>query len=318
MRKEPSLSELDVDGLRDLAIVLETIDVRKSLSLMRMAQKLRPQGPFISRKIAEYENEIRGFSMCDNGRVNIHIGVHKTATTHIQNHIFTDLQNNFDYLDYREFRLLRRFGGWHSVLRRMDWSRDVLWSDENLIQPVLEDDCPGKLYPKLAGRIRECLKSLKNRENVSVVASIRPMCDFLPSMYSQRLRHSESFFDYKTFSRGLNVSSLSWVDVFRDTLTENRDVQFRLFDFRLFRQRGSDLLSYLTFGTYTKLSKSVQTLSSFTNNQLRLLSGGDNCFPADDRKFSPYGQKTRNQSLARYERDIEELRSHGNVQFLGD
>ena len=51
-------SELDIDFIRDEAVRLEKVDLEKALSLMLLAHRARPSGPFISKKIAEYREAL--------------------------------------------------------------------------------------------------------------------------------------------------------------------------------------------------------------------------------------------------------------------
>lgn len=50
--------DIDVDLLRDSAVALESIDLKKSYQLMMIARNARPTGPFINKKIKEYEKAL--------------------------------------------------------------------------------------------------------------------------------------------------------------------------------------------------------------------------------------------------------------------
>jgi len=87
------LNEKDIDTLRDIALTLEMQgDFIRALKLMEVASKHRPGGNLISRKIIEYHRKIQlnhyvpidypKFKTC-----HLHIGVHKTATTYLQEHL---------------------------------------------------------------------------------------------------------------------------------------------------------------------------------------------------------------------------------------
>ncbi|WP_221795295.1 hypothetical protein [Oceanobacter mangrovi] len=58
-RKVFPLSDEYADALRDGAVALENTDLKKALSLMLLAEKIRPDGPFIRKKISEYKRKIR-------------------------------------------------------------------------------------------------------------------------------------------------------------------------------------------------------------------------------------------------------------------
>lgn len=49
----------DINTLRDLAVKLEKTDLKASLDLMSIAQKLRPNGPFINKKVKEYQERLK-------------------------------------------------------------------------------------------------------------------------------------------------------------------------------------------------------------------------------------------------------------------
>jgi len=53
-----ALQNMDADYLRDAAVLLESIDLNISVNLMRLALKARPNGPYIKRKLAEYEKAL--------------------------------------------------------------------------------------------------------------------------------------------------------------------------------------------------------------------------------------------------------------------
>lgn len=48
----------DIDLIRNIAIELEETDLHKSLQLMRVAYKLRPEGPAIKAKVLQYESQL--------------------------------------------------------------------------------------------------------------------------------------------------------------------------------------------------------------------------------------------------------------------
>lgn len=52
------LNERTVDLIRDAALALEKTNLNKSLELMQLAKKNRPNGPFITKKIEEYQLKI--------------------------------------------------------------------------------------------------------------------------------------------------------------------------------------------------------------------------------------------------------------------
>lgn len=53
------LQKEDIDFIRDLAISQESEDLNTSYRLMKMAEKLRPRGPFIRKKVREYSVRVK-------------------------------------------------------------------------------------------------------------------------------------------------------------------------------------------------------------------------------------------------------------------
>lgn len=77
---EKIISEKDIDTIKETAISIEKNDIKGALKLMKIAQKLRPKGPLINKKVIEYSKAP------SQGRKKIffHVGFHKTGTTSIQ------------------------------------------------------------------------------------------------------------------------------------------------------------------------------------------------------------------------------------------
>ncbi len=53
------LSDTQIDLFRDSATILEKIDIKKAYDLMFIAYLMRPDGPFIKKKIVEYRRKLR-------------------------------------------------------------------------------------------------------------------------------------------------------------------------------------------------------------------------------------------------------------------
>ena len=94
--------------------------------LMRLAQKCNPNLSFINRKINQYEEKL---IQVNNGLVNIHFGVHKTATTYIQENLELIIDQKFHYTQLDEFRKSLKELGYPGYLRSLDWSKKIVISD---------------------------------------------------------------------------------------------------------------------------------------------------------------------------------------------
>ena len=59
MQTPNTISKKEVDAIRDAAIALESIDIEKSMSLMKVVFRIRPDGPLIKRKMIEYKKKLK-------------------------------------------------------------------------------------------------------------------------------------------------------------------------------------------------------------------------------------------------------------------
>ncbi|MFW5642329.1 MAG: hypothetical protein ACOCY0_06150, partial [Roseicyclus sp.] len=138
----------------------------------------------------------------------IHLGAHKTATTHLQDTLAARraalLGQGVDYLPMREVRALRLppGGGWADWRRRLRLPmrrrieaavapirmgpRRLVLSEENLIGYV-RDALTFPPYPDLERRLRP-FSVLTDGAQVTVFLSVRGWDTLLPSAYAQQLR----------------------------------------------------------------------------------------------------------------------------------
>lgn len=58
--KSPNtISTSEFEDIRDAAIALEDVDIQKAMNLMKIAFRIRPTGPLIKRKMAEYQKKLK-------------------------------------------------------------------------------------------------------------------------------------------------------------------------------------------------------------------------------------------------------------------
>ncbi len=57
--QQTPLSQKDINLIRDAALALENSDIEKALDLMRLVNQLRPKGPLVKKKIAEYKKKLK-------------------------------------------------------------------------------------------------------------------------------------------------------------------------------------------------------------------------------------------------------------------
>jgi len=155
-------------------------------------------------------------------KLHLHIGAHKTATTHFQNVLATNqylYPIGYKYIPMIDFRrnVTRLIGNkMHDFKPYLDEalkdSPDVIIvSEENICgetKDIFECDY---LYPRLESRLTSLVNFIKAFDEVEVWFSIRAMDTFLPSMYCEYLRH----FKFKPFDKSLlgRHHEQSWIPV---------------------------------------------------------------------------------------------------------
>lgn len=300
----------EIDLIRDVALSIEDLDIDAAYKLMRLAQKYRPQGNYIGEKVNEYQNKLQ----IDNGSVNLHFGLHKTATTYIQENLEQIDNPAFHYTKLDEFRLLLKKQGYYKYLKSLDFNKRILISDENLIGGN-GTALSGSLYPDLSSRINKILYPYKNRELLTIYISIRPITSFLPSQYCEYLRWNK-YISYDDFTRKINVSKVLWTDVLKETLIFNNDLQFNIFNFEKFNEGKNELLEKLSFGIKNKCDQTIKpSRESFTYKELSNLSNGTLSYESNS-KFDPHTKEEKEASMLNYRSDIFELAKYSNVTLI--
>ncbi|CAA0120705.1 Uncharacterised protein [BD1-7 clade bacterium] len=158
--------------------------------------------------------------------LHLHLGAHKTASTHLQEVLMANSgdQDDFTYIDTPSFRQnytrANRFvddrcstqtNTYLDALGQLEPKR-LLISEENIIgQPKEIFDCQ-HLYPSAAERLGKLSGFVAGFENSTIWLSIRSMDTFLPSFYCEYLRHKP----YKPFDQVLEGQyQQSWVPLIK-------------------------------------------------------------------------------------------------------
>lgn len=276
-----------------------------------MAHKHRSISAFINRRINQSKERL---TKVNNGLVHIHFGVHKTATTYIQENLELIIDQGFHYTKLDDFRESLRESGYLNYLRSLDWSQKIVISDENMIGgngTILT----GALYPEFKAKANKFLTPFKNRNYVKVYISIRPMTSLLPSQYCEYLRR-HPYFSYEEFTSKVHVEQLKWIDILHETIACNRDLSFYIFDFCKFAQSKDLFLSELSFGLKNKCDQSIErSRTSFTDKEISQLSNGE--FTSNkDTKFDPHTEEEKNLSMLNFKNDLTMLAKIPNVTML--
>ncbi|CAM4159777.1 hypothetical protein [Vibrio agarivorans] len=247
-----------------------------------------------------------------------HIGIHKTATTFVQDQIALSHMDRYG-VKYYPLDVLRdkiyRFG-FCSVGRRTSPHNRLLLSDENVLNGT--EHLNKGVYFDCEQRVSWCIRHIHTKKLV-VFINIRNFADFYTSAYCEHLRH----FPYQSLEQylaGLDITSLSWVDVFDSLFQSHPDVEFRVFNFDRFRLDKERLLASLTFGEVVEFSNQVKpSRSSFSEKEVALLSG-DKDWIADSGsdKYAPFNTEIIEQTKRNLSDDLSRLKMYPNVVLLND
>jgi len=123
-----------------------------------------------------------------------HLGVHKTATTHVQKVLESQreklLAQGFDYVPLAQLRPRTAEIFWKRAFRKLRFRRAVgssasvmILSEENWLGSI-EDACTYPIYPNLEDRL-----SIMPRKNAVAFLAVRNPADFAASAYSEAMRH---------------------------------------------------------------------------------------------------------------------------------
>jgi len=165
--------------------------------------------------------------MMQRPRVVLHLGPHKTATTYLQKILQMNQpkleQAGIDYVPLRELRTSltpmlaapRRADrpDISSVLERWMCGKTLVLFEENFIG-LLAPPRNGSLYPAARARLTVLAAMLRGFE-VETHITMRSMVDYLPSRYSEYLRHYP-FLSFDDYYAGVDLNRVSWQHLVRD------------------------------------------------------------------------------------------------------
>ena len=165
-------------------------------------------------------------------RIDLHLGVHKTATTHLQrywvacNPLGQAARIHCPPLDEvrAELTPLGGVGDGHGVpqfkraqayLGRLASAHArVILSDENLIGTCEGNFAQGCLYPNLADRMANLKGALQPFE-VHLLISVRRYSDYLRSAYCEAIRHSR-YFTFESAIKRFQPEKRRWPAILRE------------------------------------------------------------------------------------------------------
>lgn len=191
-----------------------------------------------------------------NKTVSLHLGVHKTASTYLQDSMDLNrdmiVENKADYIDLDLLRTHHRLAGSlngekaqeeiNKILEEIlcnEKSDRVIISDENILGYSSHWNGCSMIYPKADGNLRALEEALKGH-TVEVYIGIRNMSTFLPSIYCEYLRSLSSLPNtFEEFIVNLNLETCSWLGFLRRVEKIFSRSQIRIWDYEIMRNDAS-------------------------------------------------------------------------------
>lgn len=286
----------------------------------------------------------------------LHLGVHKTATTYLQELLLTNwgkmaangrafwplthirpvlaqLQDPRIWVKDARPNLAKPSGPLHRLHDLIKAAPDCTISDENLIGYPRET-IEGQLYPHAESRLRMTGAALSG-EKVEIWLCLRSYDDFLASIYVEALRHGY-FAPIDAFTQSYDpLPDRRWpalVDAVRSCFPASRLVIWTYEEFDVLRETVATGLSGLPFGELchhssdTNPSPSGKAIDAHAAKAAamtraeRILSMAM-CEDASPRnafpaKFYPWRPDVAEAMKAAYRADLDALRERGDVEFL--
>lgn len=287
--------------------------------------------------------------------VSLHLGAHKTASTHVQR----SLVRNEDLLRAHGVRFLgprylRRaphhmydlFGlrpsgglrdglsGAEQVARLADGADRLVLSEENMLGQALTEGNPAMLYPAAGFRVERFVQTVAPCP-VTLFLSVREPCRWLASLYAQRVCAGEVR-EFKDYSAEHPPSAMRWSDL-AARLTEVEGIKglvvWRYEDYpavsapvfrRMLGWRVGPLVKRIEKRVHTSLGVAeIDQMRQWSRDGragkpkdwLRELNLRDE--DADKRQvFDPWTAQDLQASRAEYETDLETLAALDGVRFL--
>ena len=197
----------------------------------------------------------------------IHLGVHKTASTHLQNILALEQdalrRQGVTYIPRGEFRRsqlsrLMRGNGFAKflppgprqvavdrLLREQHGVTDtVLISEENIIG-VSADCLNGQLFPRVERKLNRLLSALETNE-LCLYMAIRNPVTFFPSIYAQVLRRNHIPGGFDALGHAVSKSTPSWSNLVRRIKQTAPHAKLHVWTFETYKDAPELILEALT------------------------------------------------------------------------
>ena len=283
----------------------------------------------------------------------IHIGVHKTATTHLQDnlenlrpHLATSNTKFVPRAQMRNARMASLLKNEAStsllngVLKQTYWNiasgnifckqQEIILSEENLIGNV-DGLLSTPIYPNLEARLLRLSKFLRN-DKFCLFLSIRNFAEILPSAYSEYLRHTNKLDGFVKIRDHVLSNPPSWLSFIERIKTILPTTELKVWTFESYIQNNAKILSEISGVEIKNLAVTPETkdtarLSTSTINQIEKIQPSlphwkkksikKNLIHTNDysEKFDPLSKKEKESLSLLYENDLIAIR-HNHPKML--
>lgn len=287
--------------------------------------------------------------------VSLHLGAHKTASTHLQHSLAQNAEllaeNGVKYLgpkflrakDHHLFdlfgmrasgQILGDVSGAEQVRRLVKPSNRLVLSEENILGPVFSEGNPNMLYPIAALRVEKFVNTVAPCP-VTLFISVREPAGWLASLYSQRVVGGD-LRSFEGFLEGNSAQHLCWSELV-ERLARIQGIAglfvWRKEDYpavaapvlrRMLGWRIGPLVKRIETRVNTALSAEAIDLIQEWGRQGR--DGDAKTWVKELRKqndltdpanaFDPWSEAVKSASLAAYEADVEKIAAMDSVHLL--
>lgn len=277
-------------------------------------------------------------------KLHLHVGAHKTATSHFQEVLTLNRHHYPDKVHYEPLDIVRENLKWNGGERLQEESivylndlaaRDLnilILSEENILGETKDIFKYRTIYGGATARLQSMRFFFEAFDEVVIWLGIRSLDEFIPSMYSEYLRH----FRYKSFSKVYSGQlSQSWLSVLNSLREVFKESRINVVNFENYQQSLSSILEDMvamqakpdllqgqiirpTFPGHAihwyryvywliprrMQSKTLEILGKLVSQTLQV------------KKYDPFTESQREDLNSRFVEELKTMGSIGNVRVL--
>jgi hypothetical protein len=205
-------------------------------------------------------------------KIHVHIGVHKTATTYIQNTLQANRaalhEAGIGYLHLWELRsfLTEKLMSYTPENFRIEdhlprffdnnvpsHIRGLLISEENLIGYCGGLLNSGEPFANAGSRLAHLRKLLAGHD-ITLFCALRDYHSFLSSAYCEGIRNNQKFVNFETFRGRLHWNKMKWPELLANFEQNLRPTQTVIWRYEDFRKNAKQILNALCFDAGIELA----------------------------------------------------------------